>query len=140
MYNVIPEMGAPPMNARYYGEIMNLHTRACWEVADDYYVGMTYFCYEHKIIPKNDFALTTDGLLRYRDRCVGIEAPVPFLRLAECPSTAAGVTEFGRWSVVVMGPSWGQLRVSRVDKSTNEDVFWCIAQVCKISLSLCRID
>jgi len=72
MYNVIPEMDTPPMDARYFGEIMNLKTRACWEITDDYLVGLTYFCFEHKIIPNNNFALTTDGLLRYRDKCVQV--------------------------------------------------------------------
>jgi len=65
---------------------MNLKTRACWEISDDYYVTMTYFCFEHKIIPKNNFAITNDGLLRYRDKCVQIVPPKPYLLLAECPS------------------------------------------------------
>jgi polypeptide N-acetylgalactosaminyltransferase len=129
LYNVIPEMNLPPMNSRYFGEIMNLHTRACWEITEDYFVGMTYFCFEHKIIPKNDFALTTDGLLRYRDRCVKLVAPTPYLLLAECPTD--NFEQFGQWTVVNRGPAWGMIKVSRLGDDGNT-VFWCIAQVTNI--------
>jgi len=129
LYNVIPEMDAPPMDARYFGEIMNLKTRACWEVSDDYFLIMTYFCFEHKIIPKNDFALTTDGMLRYRDKCVQIMPPKPYLMLAECPSR--DLEKFGVWSVVNSGPSWGAIRV-RQRNENGELVHWCISQVTNV--------
>jgi len=74
------------MDAAFYGEIMGIQTRACWVITDDYYVGITYTCYHHKIIPKNNFALTTDGLLRYRDMCVQLVTPKPYLVLGECPT------------------------------------------------------
>ena len=126
LYNVIPEMNVPPPDALFFGEIMNLHTRACWEVTDDYFIGMTYFCFEHKIIPKNDFALTKDGLLRYRDKCVKIVPPQPYLVLVDCPTSE--LEKFGIWTVVRKGPSWGTISVSRVDEK-GETIYWCIAQV-----------
>jgi len=126
LYNVIPEMEVPPINAIYFGEVMNLKTRACWEITDDYFVGMTYFCYEHKIIPKNNFALTADGLLRYRDKCVRLVDPKPYLLLAECPSR--DLDSFGVWNVLNDGPSWGKIQVRRRNEK-NELVYWCISQV-----------
>src|SRR5271166_5471895 len=87
----------PPMNSRYFGEIMNLHSRACWEITDDYYVGMTYFCFEHKVMPKNYFSITSDGLMRYRDKCVSVQPPNPYLIIGECPPVAASPTELERF-------------------------------------------
>ena len=66
MQNIIPQLEAPPRDAQYYGEIQSTKTNACWEVLDDYYIGMNYLCYEHKIIPRNFFSLTADGLLTYK--------------------------------------------------------------------------
>jgi len=129
MYNVIPEMEVPPMDAAYFGEIMNLKTRACWEVTDDYFVGMTYFCFEHKIIPKNNFALTVDGMMRYRDKCVKVMAPKPYLLLAECPKD--DFENFGVWTVVNSGPSWGTIQVRRRNEK-NELIYWCISQVTNV--------
>ena len=129
LYNVIPEMDLPPTDALYFGEVMNLKTRACWEVTDDYFIGLTYFCFEHKIIPKNNFALTADGLLRYRDKCVKVLAPKPYLVLAECPSR--DFEKFGVWTVVNSGPSWGAIRVRRRNDK-DELVHWCIAQVTNV--------
>lgn len=119
------------MNAKYYGEIMNIHTRACWEMTDDYFVALTYFCYDHKIIPKNNFALTADRLLRYRDKCVRILAPKPHMVIDECPSAGSDqrtLEAFGVWTLENIDVVWGYLKVSR----TNADgvlEYWCIVQV-----------
>lgn len=131
LYNIIPEVDIPPMNANYYGEIMNIHTRACWEMTDDYYVALTYFCYDHKIIPKNNFALTADRLLRYRDKCVRIQAPKPHMVIDECPPAGSDqrtLEAFGVWTLENIDVVWGYLKVSR----TNVDgvlEYWCIVQV-----------
>ena len=104
MYNIIPEMfDLPPMESKYFGEIMNLHTRACWEVTTDYFIGMTYFCFEHKVIPKNNFALMSNGLLMYRDKCVKVIPPKPYLILAECPTNQNELETFGIWEVLNHG-------------------------------------
>ncbi len=130
MHNVIPEMNVPPTDAKYFGEVMNLQTRACWEVLDDYFVGMTYFCFEHKIIPKNDFTLTADGMLRHGDRCVVVIPPRPYLILSECPP-AAELDRHGVWSIVNHGPSWGKIQVTRRDENKTERT-WCVAQVTNV--------
>ena len=100
------------MNSRYFGEIMNLQSRACWELTNDYLIGMTYFCFEHKVMPRNYFSLTADGLLRYRDKCVKIVPPIPFLVIAECPPAGADLEKYGIWELVNSGVVWGTLKVS----------------------------
>lgn len=128
MNNIIPEFEEPPMSAVMYGEIMNLRTRACFEVLPDYYVGMTYLCYDHKIIPENNFYINKQGLMVYRDKCVGISPPSPVLRLVECPQDPAVFEYFGLWTVDGQGPTYGRLVVrQRVD--TNTVVTFCITQV-----------
>ena len=125
LYNVFPQMERPPMDAKYFGEIMNLKTRACWEITDDYFVGINRVCFEHTTIPKNNFALTSDGLLRHRDKCVQVTAPKTYLMLAECPRK--DFENFGVWSVLNGGPWWGAIQVRRRNNK-NELVHWCISQ------------
>jgi polypeptide N-acetylgalactosaminyltransferase len=131
LYNVIPEMESPPMNAKYFGEIMNQQTRACWEVLDDKFVGMNYVCYEHKIIPKNNFAIADDGLLRYRDKCVRMMPPKPFLVLGECPTTQEDKKATGVWELQAMGKTWGRVTVKR-KKDNGLFEYFCVTQVTNV--------
>ena len=129
MYNIIPEVSVPPMDAVYYGELMNLKSHACFEILDDYYVGMTYYCFEHKLIPKNNFALMRNGLMRYQDKCVKFDERVPILRLAECPTE--NLEKFGTWSLLNRGHTWGQLQVSMIGGDGKKSTM-CIMQVTNV--------
>lgn len=138
LYNVIPQYEVPPANARFYGEISNTRTKACWEVSKDYYITMTYVCYFHKIIPENNFALAHDGLLRFKDRCVKISAPNPALTIAQCPTESDGspagpdaIEKFGFWELQKKATVAGQLVVKR---RNAEGVLehWCITQVTNV--------
>ena len=129
MYNIIPEVAIPPMDAVYYGELMNLKSRACFEILADYYVGMTYYCFEHKLIPKNNFALMRNGLMRYQDKCVSFDEFVPVLRLAECPTD--NLDTFGTWKLLNKGHTWGQLQVTR-RTSRGRNMTMCIMQVTNV--------
>ena len=131
MRNIIPEVEAPPMSAILYGEIMNLRTRACFEVSPDYYVGLTYVCYDHKIIPENYFYINKDGLLVYRDKCVGINPPFPALRIVECPQDPATFAKFGLWFTDNQGPTWGKLMVQKLNAKGEAETF-CIVQVTNV--------
>ncbi|ELU15390.1 hypothetical protein CAPTEDRAFT_176329 [Capitella teleta] len=131
MYNVIPEMDYPPMDADFFGEIMNQQTRACWEIMDDRFVGMNYICYEHKIIPRNNFAMTKDGLLRYRDKCVMMLAPKPYLVLGECPVTQEERQKFGIWELQRKGRTWGKISVKR-KKENGAFEHFCVTQVTNV--------
>ena len=128
LYNVFPEMlELPPMDSTYFGEIMNIQSRGCWEITPDYQVGMTYFCFEHKIIPKNNFVFLKNGLLKYRDKCIKTNLPEPHLTLGECPEEK-DIAKFGRWEVENRGPNWGAIKVF-VKDDEGITYFWCIVQV-----------
>lgn len=130
MYNVIPEVEIPPTDAVFYGEIMNLESRACWDVANDDVVTVTYICFLHKIIPENHFVLTADGLLRYKDRCVRVQAPRPHLALDECPRSS-DVDAFGVWRLVNGGVAWGHL-VVRWTNPDGDVERWCVTQATNV--------
>jgi polypeptide N-acetylgalactosaminyltransferase len=128
MHNVIPEVPIPPMDATHYGEIKNLQTQACWVVTTDYYLSMTYVCYHHKIIPENNFALTSDGLLRYYDRCVA-SLHSPYLQLVECPSHSPDKSKESWWELKKSGVAWGSLVYHLVTGNKTNSDDWCITQV-----------
>ena len=129
MHNILPQMETPPVDAIYYGEIENLKTHACWEVLDDYSIGLNYVCYEHKVIPRNFFALMKNGLLRYKDKCVKHAPPGPILTIAECPTE--NLEAFGLWEIENVGPMMGSLRVKRTFPNGNWEMF-CVAQVTNV--------
>jgi polypeptide N-acetylgalactosaminyltransferase len=67
--------------------------------------------------------------MRYRDKCVKVVAPKPYLVLAECP--VDNFENFGIWNVTNNGPSWGLIRVSR--RNENGDmIYWCVTQVTNV--------
>lgn len=131
LHEIVPEIEPPPMDSVYYGEIMQLKSRACFEVTPDFYIGMTYYCFEHKIIPRNYFRITTSGLLMHREKCVRIHPPKPILKLEECPRTDAQREDFGVWEMVNQGQTWGQLRVKRLTPSGQWESF-CVMQVTNV--------
>ena len=132
MYFVIPWVEPPPMHAVFYGEVMNSKTKACFEVLEDYFVGITYICYEHKIIPKNYFYIDKNlSLLRYRDKCVTFDAPRPILRLAECPTNEEDARKFGTFELETLGVTWGYLKAKKI-LSDGVVHWWCISQVTNV--------
>jgi polypeptide N-acetylgalactosaminyltransferase len=131
MYNIMPEMDIPPMDAKYFGEITSTKSQACWEVQDDFAITMTYFCFFHKIIPFNNFALTSDGMLRYREKCVRISPPNPILRVGECAQTQEEKDRNGIWEFKNKGEVWGMMKVKR----KKDDGVWerfCVTQVTNV--------
>ncbi len=132
MYNIIPELPVPPMDALFYGEIFNHKTKACFQVLEDYYIGMDYLCFEHKIIPKNYFYIDRNlGLLHWRDKCVTFSDPEPALYLRECPTTQGDAKTFGFWEMKAIGITWGTLRAKKVSKD-GVTTFWCAMQVTNV--------
>ena len=132
MQFVVPNIPIPAIDASYYGEITNLRTKACFEVANDYYVGLTFNCFEHKIIPNNYFHINKRGLLVHKDKCVRIKLPKPILYIAECPEEDQDVELFAKWKVKARGHTWGQLQVrQRLDKRHKPQT-WCIMQVTNV--------
>ncbi|CAD5112159.1 DgyrCDS1397 [Dimorphilus gyrociliatus] len=106
MHNIVPEMETPPRDAHFYGEIMNVRSKACFELYNDYYIGMNYICYEHKVIPYNFFSISNAGLLRWKDKCIKVLFPSPALRLVDCPPIDANTSalyDFGIFKVKLIG-------------------------------------
>lgn len=133
MHNILPEVEIPPAHAQYYGELSNLRTHACWELTDDYYVGMNYLCYEHKIIPENYFHIDDKQRLRYRNKCVHVTPPQPALRVREChpEGTGSNQEEEGIWYMKARGVTWGQLAV-KIKNSAGVLEEFCIVQVTNV--------
>lgn len=131
MHEIIPEVEPPSMDSVFYGEIMNLKSRACFEVLPGGYIGMSYVCYEHKIIPINFMRIDRQGLLHYRDRCVTISPPYPALRITECPRNESTMDLAGRWSIDMLGPTHGFLQVQRLQANGPWETF-CIMQVTNV--------
>ena len=123
---VIPEIEIPPHDALFHGEITGYRSQACWEVLDDDYIGITYGCYEHKLIPENMFSLTKDGFLTHRDRCARFLYPKPILKLERCPSKPD--LKFGIWSIQFRQQMrWAQLKIE-MDAGGGKGT-WCMMQV-----------
>ena len=129
MTNIIPEVEPPPMDSPFYGEIMNIKSHACFEVTDDNFVAMTYFCYEHKIIPKNYFRLNRQGLLQYKDKCVTFDPPTPAIKVRECPTH--DLDHFAIWDLKQLGHTWGYLRAKKRNAKGIME-YWCIMQVTNV--------
>ena len=136
MHNILPEVEMPPLNANYYGEIANLKTHACWELTDDYYIGMNYLCYEHKIIPENYFHIDDRNRLRFRDKCVQVSPPQPALRVTESRhggDGGASPEDTGIWSVKNKGVTWGHLAV-KIKNAQGQLEEFCVVQVTNVFL------
>ena len=130
MYNFLPELEAPPMDALYYGEVMNIKTKGCFEVLASGYLAINYNCYDHKIIPFNYFRLTDQGLLQYKDKCVAFDETNPALYVAECPVNGEFTKEmqrFGKWRLRNRGHVWGYMVVTIHNEHESSE--WCISQV-----------
>ena len=123
--NVIPEIGVPPGDSAYYGEIMNLKSQACWELYEGGYVGLNYRCYTHKILYQNVFSLNKAGILTYKDKCVLPDYPTPALRIKSCVNITQ--PHVPKWTLDLMDAKWGTLKVNiKTSKGIDED--FCIWQ------------
>ena len=129
MHNIIPRMEIPPMEAVWYGEVMNMDTHACFEMKDDYYIGITYQCFVHRIMPQNFFHITKDGLLKFKDKCVRVIYPNLLLGVMECPEK--NYERFSVWTVEPRGHNYGRLKVSYKHSNGKVDT-WCVLQVTNV--------
>ena len=127
MSNIVPEMEIPLMDAVYYGELMNTRSDLCFEVSQDGVVVTTFHCFKHKIILRNIFRLTKNGLLQWRDRCVRMAYPKTFLRIDSCPDKD-NIDGFGKWNLINKGHVWGLLSTTIVSKSNRKHTY-CISQM-----------
>ena len=131
LYNVIPYMGIPHSDSDHYGELYNSATNACFMVHQDYYVGLTYECYEHKIIPDNNFGVGESGIFRYKDKCVVMHTRYNLLTIEECPNSKEELENYGKWEMTITGPV-GQGRLQGILTIEKHGKKWCITQITNI--------
>ena len=108
LQNIVPEMTAPPLNVDYFGELSNKVSEQCFYVMSSGYVGITGFCYYHRIVPENNFYLDRAGRLKYRTKCVVAHKLNYLLRLEECTD----VSTQGIWEVEMHGSTWAVLKTT----------------------------
>ena len=139
METVFPEVPRPKDNAIYYGEVTNYKSEACWVIADDGYIALTYFCFFHRILPENIFYVDTAGRMHYKDgRCVRVDYAHYLLRLDECEQVYPGELALEHWSMDHTGPVKGLLKVRLprkhhgiVDKENVHTL--CVLQVTNVN-------
>ena len=134
MHNILPEVPTPPDDAVLYGEVANLRTKACWEPTSDYYIGMNYLCYEHKIMPQNYFYLDKLDRLKFGSKCVSADPPQPGLRISECPKDSEDPHRSWKWIMKPRGIVWGQIALQILDAAGEVTTEYCLIQVTNIYL------
>ena len=93
MENIVPEIDLPPSEAYLYGEIRNGATNACFYILPDGYIGLTYFCFYHRILPENMFHISKSSRFMFKDKCVRVE--YPSLKVGNCDRTAS----YDKWGI-----------------------------------------
>lgn len=116
--NIIPEMPVPPTNAVYHGEITNLRTEACWYLhSDGNYIGITYMCFFHRVLPENVFSLNKKKQMVYKKKCVCAEPDTWLLILRDCEGYAQGL----EWSTVPLSEKRGVPYEVQIKASFSEN-------------------
>lgn len=131
MENIVPEIPTPPLEAVYYGEVTNLKSEACFYVTEDKYIGITYSCFFHRLLPQNIFYLDQHGRLVHQksDLCVTFDPNMWLLRLDKCLT----VTDEERWDIVPTNFYEGYIRVTFSDPNTGSVRSLCVTQVTNVS-------
>lgn len=130
--NIIPEMSIPPSDAVYHGEIANLRTEACWYLhSDGRYIGITYVCFFHRVLPENVFSINTKKQMTYRKKCVCVDEEMWLLTLCAC-GDAGGL----EWSTAPLSEKRGipyeiMIKVS-FSNGLLEGKTFCVSQVTNV--------
>ena len=91
---IIPEMPKPSYLAVFHGEVANLRSEACLQKLSDGFVGMTYFCFFHRILPENTFHIDYEGRFWFGDNhCVLLDQTTLLLKVGECSHKARWVVD-----------------------------------------------
>ncbi|CAH1787478.1 unnamed protein product [Owenia fusiformis] len=121
--NIVPEMEIPPGDAIFYGEVRNSKSTACFTIMPGNIVGITYFCFIHRILPENNFYISKTGNLHHKDKCIRVDKYDKLLHLTTC-------TEAVRTTTFSMEPHqypWGTLVVKL--KDGDKTLKYCVTQV-----------
>lgn len=133
MNNIYQDVPTPPLDATWYGEVTNLRTEACLYILPDKYLGMSYFCFFHRVLPKNLFHIDERGRLMYRNDCVRIDFDNWLLRLGVCDDDENKESWEQTFNVEVH-PLEGNLKVTfNHPREDNKRTTYCVTQVTNIT-------
>ena len=139
METIFPEMPRPVDESTYYGEVANEKSEACWYLTNDSYVGLTYFCFFHRILPENIFFIDNVGRLHFRDsRCIRVDRNTLLLRVGACEDISHGNLPEERWEMDHSGPVRGLIKVRypsqhQKNEDKNEAMTLCVLQVTNVN-------
>ncbi|KAI0207889.1 Polypeptide N-acetylgalactosaminyltransferase 5 [Lamellibrachia satsuma] len=128
MRTVVPEIPTPPRDATFYGEVTNLKTEACLYEMDDGYIGITYMCFFHRVLPENLFSIDTRQRLVHRGRCAKVELSTYLVRLEQCTPDV----ETWTWKVERIREVAGVIKaVTAMENGEQQEL--CLTQVTNIN-------
>ena len=128
MKTITPEIPRPFDDAVYYGEVFSEKTEACWYIADDSYMAMTYFCFFHRVLPENIFYIDNRQRLKFKNQCLRVEFSTWLLKLEDCPKE--DIPE--KWDVIHYREIAGWTRVT-ITKDDGKKEELCLTQVTNIN-------
>ena len=130
MRNIVPEIPTPPRDATFYGEVTNLRSEACLYEMSDGYVGITYMCFFHRVLPENLFYIDLQQRLVHNGRCAKLEMTTLLLRLQDCDADV----DTHKWSVDRTGEVEGYITAATTATIGKEDhQEYCLTQVTNIN-------
>ncbi len=127
MKEITPEIPRPFDDAVYYGEVFSEKTEACWYIAEDNFMAMTYFCFFHRVLPENIFWIDNRQRLRFKDKCLRIHFETWLLTMQDCPD--GDIPE--KWDVQHYREIAGWTRVTFQKDGKEEQL--CVTQVTNIN-------
>ncbi|ESO98823.1 hypothetical protein LOTGIDRAFT_113902, partial [Lottia gigantea] len=123
--HIMPEIKVPSYSDDYFGELTNYKTALCWAPLEDGYIGITYDCFKHRILPENHFSLDFRGRLGHDHQCVYMDKHTLLLKKQPCEC----LTDSNRavWSFHQIKEYAGQLLYE------FDGRFWCPVHVTNIA-------
>lgn len=131
METIIPEVPTPPLNSVYYGELFNLKSELCFFVTSKGYVGLTSFCYFHRLLPQNIFYIDINQRLLYRNRCILVDNSTKLLKVDYCRKEGTYPVE--KWDVNRHSEVEGILFVNIQMRLEEGFQRFCVTQVTNVA-------
>ncbi|ELU15388.1 hypothetical protein CAPTEDRAFT_224548 [Capitella teleta] len=134
MDNIVPEMPTPPKQAHFYGEVANIKSEACFYLTADGYIGMTFFCFFHRVLPQNLFYIDNDGRLMYQsqtgtqgNKCLRVDKGTWLVKVGPC----VGTDMSEKWDTALVSENVGDISVVFQDNGVETKL--CMTQVTNVN-------
>lgn len=111
MENIMPEMPPPPSDSLYHGEIFNIKSEGCWYAKPSGFIGITYYCFFHRILPQNEISMNPSGHVRLGKQFIRVDRKLWLLYLSD----EEPVPNEETWRMIHNGYYTGQLGVEFTD-------------------------